>query len=414
MTQDQGPVMEAPRADLSELTIDRHAGMRRRGALRRPRVRLFIAIAVTALGLATWAWRQHAPLPVKTAIVSSFSPSQGLTILNATGYVVAQRKASVASKASGRLEWLGVLEGSRVSAGEVIARLESRDAMATRDQAAANVQLAEANLDQGRAELLEAQRSFSRYDALVAKNFVSMSAYDNAVGRLSKARAAVAGYRAAIAVAKAYLRVTEVALDQTNIRAPFNGVVLTRNANVGDTITPFSQAGDTKGAVVTIADIDTLEVEVDVSETSSLDVQVGQPVDIQIEAIPGRHFKGVVNRLVPAVDRAKASTLVKVRFLERDPRMLSDMSAKVAFLKRALGVTEQRTFLAVPAAAIFDSEGHKQVFVIADGKAQLRNVTLGATAGDKVEVRSLAAGTRVVVRPPDLLRNGRSVSEGTK
>ena len=94
--------------------------------------------------------------------------------------------------------------------------------------------------------------------------------------------------------------------------------------------------------------------------------------------------------------------------------MLSDMSAKVAFLKRALGVTEQRTFLAVPAAAIFDSEGHKQVFVIADGKAQLRNVTLGATAGDKVEVRSLAAGTRVVVGPPDLLRNGRSVSEDTK
>ena len=117
---------------------------------------------------------------------------------------------------------------------------------------------------------------------------------------------------------------------------------------------------------------------------------------------------------MPAVDRAKASTLVKVRFLERDPRMLSGMSAKVGFLKRPLGVTEQRTFLAVPAASILDSEGRKQVFVIADGKAQLRNVTLGATAGDKVEVRSLAAGTRVIVRPPNLLRNGRSVSEGAK
>jgi RND family efflux transporter MFP subunit len=377
-------------------------------------MRILLLAALGGIGVAAWGWYQHAPVAVETAVVSTVYPSQALTVLNATGYVVAQRKASVASKATGRLEWLGVLEGSDVRAGEVIARLENLDTQAMRDLAAANVQVAEANLDQGKADLLEAELAFSRSKALDQKKLVSAQAHDSAVARLAKAQAALAGYKAAVSVAKANLRVSEVALGQTVIRAPFDGVVLTRNANVGDTITPFSQAVDTKGAVVTIADMNTLEVEVDVAEASYLSIHVGQPVEIQLEAIPGQRFDGIVNRMVPTVDRAKASTLVKIRFVKRDPRILPDMSARAAFLERELTDAERKPVLAVPAAAVFEAGGKKQVYVIEEGEARLRAVETGEALGGQIEVRGLSAGTRVIVQPPENLTDGRAVKQEPK
>ena len=373
---------------------------------------MLAGLAGIALGL--WLWREQVQLTVETAVVSNVYPSQALTLLNATGYVVAQRKASVASKATGRLEWLGVLEGSKVRAGDVIARLESRDSLAMRDQAAANVQVAEANVGQGRAELAEAELAFKRSEDLISKKMISESAHDTAVSRLAKARAGLTGYQAAVAVARANLRVSEVAHDQTHIRAPFDGVVLTRNANVGDTITPFSQALDTKGAVVTIADMDTLEVEADVAESSLSGIRAGLPVEIQLDALPGQRFEGVVSRTVPTVDRAKASILVKIRFVRRDPRVLPDMSAKVAFLERQVTEAEHKPILAVPLSAVVDAGGGKQIFVIQSGKAHLRPVELGAKVGDLIEVRGLDAGTRVVLRPVEGLMDGRAVKQESK
>jgi RND family efflux transporter MFP subunit len=351
---------------------------------------------------------------VETAVVYSVYPSQALTLLNATGYVVAQRKASVASKATGRLEWLGVLEGSKVHEGEVIARLESSDTQAMRDQAAANVQVAEANLAQGRAELTQAEIAFRRSEALGEKNIISESTRETAEARVAKARAASAGYEASIAAAQANLRVSDVALGQTVIRAPFDGVVLTRHANIGDTITPFSQAVDTKGAVVTIADMDSLEVEADVAESSYLSIRVGQPVEVQLDAIPGERFEGVVNRMVPTVDRAKASFLVKIWFKQRDSRMLPEMSAKAAFLEREVAESERKPVLAVPMAAVVEVDGRQHLYIIEDGKARLRSVDLGAKVGDLIEVRDLNAGTRVVIRPPEDLADGRAVRQASK
>jgi RND family efflux transporter MFP subunit len=401
-------------SDLSALAIDRSAGSRRRRQLRRILVRVLLLAMLVGIGVATWVWRRHAQIVVETAVVYSVYPSQALALLNATGYVVAQRKASVASKATGRLEWLGVLEGSKVHEGEVIARLESSDTQAMRDQAAANVQVAEANLAQGRAELTQAEIAFRRSEALGEKNIISDSTRESAEARVAKARAAFAGYEAAIAAAQANLRVSDVAVSQTLIRAPFDGVVLTRHANVGDTITPFSQAIDTKGAVVTIADMDSLEVEADVAESSYLSIHVGQPVEIQLDAIPGERFEGVVSRMVPTVDRAKASTLVKIRFVQRDSRMLPDMSAKVAFLEREVAESERKPVLAAPMAAVFEVDGRQHVYVVEDGKARLRPVDLGAKVGDQIEVRDLNAGTRVVIRPLEDLVDGHAVKQATK
>jgi RND family efflux transporter MFP subunit len=401
-------------SDLSALTIDRSAGSRRRRQLHRILVRVLLLAMLVGIGVATWLWRRHTQVVVETAVVYSVYPSQALTLLNATGYVVAQRKASVASKATGRLEWLGVLEGSKVHAGEVIARLESSDTQAMRDQAAANVQVAEANLAQGRAELTQAEIAFRRSEALGEKNIISESTRETAEARVAKARAASAGYEAGIAAAQANLRVSDVALGQTVIRAPFDGVVLTRHANIGDTITPFSQAVDTKGAVVTIADMDSLEVEADVAESSYLSIRVGQPVEVQLDAIPGERFEGVVNRMVPTVDRAKASFLVKIWFRQRDSRMLPEMSAKAAFLEREVAESERKPVLAVPMAAVVEVDGRQHLYIIEDGKARLRSVDLGAKVGDLIEVRDLNAGTRVVIRPPEDLADGRAVRQASK
>lgn len=401
-------------ADLSGLVIDRGSASRRKGRMRRIMFRLVVLSVIGGVGYAAWMWYKAAPLAVETAAVSSAYPSQALTLLNATGYVIPQRKASVASKATGRLEWLGVLEGSKVRAGEVIARLENRDTQAMRDVAAANVQVAEANRGQAKAELAEAELVFRRAQSLAAKQLVSDSDLDSVVARLGKAQAALAGYEAAIAVANANLRAAEVSLDQTLIRAPFDGVVLTRNANVGDTITPFSQAVDTKGAVVTIADMNTLEVEADVAESSYLSVKAGQPVEIQLDAIPGERFEGVVSRMVPTVDRAKASTLVKISLVRQDPRILPDMSARVAFLQREVTEAERQPVLTIPAAAVVEGGGRQQVYVVEDGKARLQPVELGEKIADQIAVRGLVAGTRVVVRPPEGLLSGQPVKEESK
>jgi RND family efflux transporter MFP subunit len=391
-------------ADLSTLGIDRTPSARPRRHRRRWAWAI-AAISVIAAAAAASA-KYSGPVAVETAPVTTAYLSQAMTTLTATGYVVAQRKAAVASKATGRLEWLGVVEGSKVKRGELIARLESRDVAAAREQAAAGLEVAQANLAQGMVELADAERNFKRSQQLSAQKFISEAAHDGAVARYNKAQASTRSLNASVAVARANLKAADVALDQTAIRAPFYGVVLTKHANVGDNITPFSNAIDTKGAVVTIADMGTLEVEVDVSESSLGQARVGQYVEIQLDAVPDRRFLGVVNRIVPTVDRAKATVLVKVKFLERDERVLPDMSAKVAFLGREPSAAERKLLTVAPATAVVQRHGGKFVYVLSDGRARETAIATGRAVGDLLEVRGVAVGERVVLRPLDRIADG--------
>ncbi len=387
--------------DLSRLRIERGAGALSAAVSRRRRRRIVWGAAGVALaGAAALVLTARAPVAVETTTVVTAYPSQAYTVLNATGYVVAQRKAAVASKATGRLEWLGVREGSRVKEGEVLARLESRDVAAQLEQAAANIKVAQANFEQGRAELTEAARARERSAELLAKNFVAPAAHDTAVARYDKAAAAIAGFKAAIAVAQAGYRVAQVALEQTLIRAPFDGVVLTKNANVGDVITPFSSAVGSQAAVVTMADMSTLEVEADVAEASVGKVRLEQPCEIQFDALPDARFRGLVNRMVPTVDRAKATVTVKVRFVDRDARVLPEMSAKVGFLTRELepGLRTPRT--AVQAQAIVERDGGRVAYVVRDDRAHAVPVDTGERIGELVEiVKGVQAGDKVVAAP---------------
>jgi RND family efflux transporter MFP subunit len=413
-------------ASLNKLAIDRGAPLRRR----RPwwkRWWVWLAAVVVVAGATVGALQRARPLAVEIGTVVAAYPSQSIAVLNATGRVVAARRASVSSKATGRLEWLGVQEGQRVKEGEVIARLENRDVAASREQAAAGVEAARANLVQGEAELADAEAALKRAQELAAKNFVSASAVDAAQARYRKARAAIESLRANVRVAEANLRAATVAFEQTLIRAPFTGIVLTKSANVGDIVTPFSSAAGTTGAVVTMADMSTLEVEADVSESSIAKIALDQPAEIQLDAFADLRLAGSVSRIVPTVDRSKATLLVKVRFDETDARVLPDMSAKIAFLSRKLAPDERKPVPAVRPEAIVKRDGKDYVYVVAGsgeavkgneaGKGEdkgaavrLTPVAVAGKVGDLIRIEGLAPGARVVIAPPERLADGQAVT----
>jgi HlyD family secretion protein len=403
---------------LSQLLIERDpsaATLRRR----RPWWRngwIWLAAALMLVALA-WALSQRGrPVAVELGTVAAAYPSQAIAVLSATGHVAAATHASVSSKGTGRLEWLGVQEGQRVVKGTVIARLERRDVEAQREQAAASVEAAKANLAQGEAELTDADLALKRARDLAQRNFISSSEVDSAVARHDKASAAIASLRAQIGVAQANLHAAEVAVEQTLIRAPFTGVVLTKNANVGDILTPFSAASGTTGAVVTMADMSTLEVEADVSESSIAQISAVQPAEIQLDAFPEQRLAGHVSRIVPDVDRSKATLLVKVHFDETDARVLPDMSAKVTFLSRALKRSERTAVAAVRPEAIVTRDGKSFVFVVSPGSADaaahaaMTGVRVGARIGDLVRIEGVPPGTRVVIGAPSDLADGALVA----
>ncbi len=401
--------------DLNQLKIDKTVSAPRRGTAWARRFLLWGGLlAVLAAALYVSGVLRPAVV-VEVATVQQTYPSQGFTLLNASGYVVAQRKASVASKATGRLVWLGVEEGSLVREGDVLARIENADVIATRSQTEANLKNSRTLLEQAQAELHDADLNFRRYRTLLSEGVVSRADFDGVQARYRKARAAVSGARATIAANAAALEAARVAVEFTNIRAPFNAVVLTKNADVGDIVTPFASAANAKAAVVTIADMGSLQVEVDVAESSLEKVRVGQPCEIQLDAFPDLRFRGVVHMVVPTADRSKATVLVKVRFQDFDRRILPEMSAKVSFLSRPVSTTERRPRTTLNPAAVVQRKGRKVVFLVRENRVTEREVRLGARMGDQLEVTAgVKAGDALVLRPPDSLQDGSRVTLAEK
>jgi len=372
-----------------------------------------LAILLAAGG--GWYALQPRVETVQTTPVITAYPSKQFVVLNATGYVVAQRKAAISSKATGRLEWLGVAEGSRVKEGDLIARIDNRDVVAQAQSAEAAVRAARANVRQAEVERQNAQVEFRRNQELVEKNFISRSALDTAKARLDRSEALVASAEANVNATIANARNAQVAVDYTEIRAPFDGVILSKSANVGDLVTPFSSATDSKGAVVSMADMSTLEVEADVSESSLAKVHVGQPAEIVLDALPDVRFRGHISRMVPTVDRAKATVMTKVSFDEIDPRVLPEMSAKVSFLSQEVTPAEQKPLLAVNPDAIVQREGRTVLFVVRDGHAATVPVTPGAKVGDMTSITGdVKTGDKVVAKPAPSLANGALVKTAAR
>ncbi len=373
-----------------------------------------LLIAAVALGIALaylyvgGGWRRGTEVEVSKVVLAY--PSQAYALLNATGYVVPQTKADVASKATGRLEWMGVEEGSRVTQGQIIARLENQDVVATMEQAAANITVAKARSEEAQADLKEASLALKRAQDLLAKKYVSKEDYDAAVARHDKAAAAARRARSEIRAAEANHAGAKVAVAYTLIRAPFDGVVLSKHADIGDIVAPFSSTTESKGSVVSMADLDTLEVEADVSESNIATVAVDQACEAVLDALPRSRFRCVVSRIVPTVDRSKATVLVKVKFVDRDPRILPDMSAKIAFLSQALTRAEQSPRLVAEPEAVVERGGQKRAFVVNGSEVREVAVEVGARLGDRVIIsRGLKEGDKVVLRPPQALVDGAKV-----
>lgn len=400
--------------DISSLKIDKQVQ-----GLRSPRRNRNLAVIITLIAVASALilWRSvFAPVvQVESGVVTLAYPSQEFTLLNASGYVVAQRKAALAAKATGRLEWLGVEEGSRVRNGEVIARLEGRDADSSLRQATAALAAAKAQHEQAKVEYADAERNLQRMRELLAQGVVSRSDYDSAEARRDRGRASLATAAANVRVAEAAREGADVALDYTRIRAPFEGVVLTKNADVGDIVTPLGAAANAKASVVTIADLSSLMVEADVSESNLEKVRTGQPCEILLDALPGSRFRGVVHTVVPTADRTKATVLVKVRFSDNDQRILPEMSAKVAFLQRPVDEGEQKPKTVVPSAAIFARGGASYIYLIKGEKVEEARVTPGDRVGDMQEIISgVKAGEKIALKPLDRLKNGSKIKIGDK
>lgn len=408
------------------LKIDRST----RSAHPRRRIWRWALPALGAVALALWLLRPSVP-EVQTVSAALTPPSLQYQQLTASGYVVAQRRAAVTTKATGRLLELHVREGSRVKSGELLARLDGADvqaqlavAQAGLGQAQALAQQALALQRQAEVELANAQAEAARAKALQKQGFISDQALDTAQRRLDAARAGLAAAqagseqgRSGVAQARAQLGLQQVNAGFTEIRAPFEGVVLAKNANVGDLITPFSNAAGSQGAVLTLADLSTLEVEADVSESNLALVRKGQPVEITLDALPGKRFRGQVASIVPTVDRAKATVMTKVQFEKLDGAILPEMSAKVFFLSQRPSDAEQQPLLTVPAKAL---DGSRVWKLHKDGegeRVQAVAVRPGQKLGDSVAVqpteanpaKALAGGDRLALPPTSGLKDGQRV-----
>jgi RND family efflux transporter MFP subunit len=397
---------------LDRLTIDK--SRQSTSGRKTVRLRVIIVFAVILAALAIGMVLRGRPVTIETTSVSQVYPTQAFTLLNASGYVVAQRKAAVAAKTTGRLEWLGVEEGSLVKSGQVIARLENKDLQAVLQQGEAAVQNSRASLEQVQAERIDAGQSFARQKELLKQGIVSQAEFDSAEARFKRAAAAVKGAEAGVRLSRASLQGATVNLDYSLIRAPFDAVVLTKNADVGDIITPLGAAANAKAAVVTIADLNSLQVEADISESNLAQVRKGQHCEIMLDALPGTRFRGSVYTIVPTADRTKASVMVKVRFVDTDSRILPEMSAKVAFLEHEAGKKDQQPRIAVNPSAIVQSGGREGVYLVKGDAVVFTPVTRGGKLGDLVEVSGVNSGDKIALRPLEKLKNGAKVVTADK
>lgn len=385
----------AEHADLSALRIDRGPGKTRPGRGKKWLRLLWLLVPVLVYVGYRVAIEQVTPaMKVQTATVAMVAGSDAIVELVATGYVVAQVKADVASKATGRLRVLNVEEGDKVPTGDILAELENEDIQASLD-------LARANLNRARADSVAAQLNFTRHEKLHQTGHSSNEAFEAATALYARSVAEVEAMRATV-------RAAEVALENTIIRAPFDGTVLTKHADVGEMVAPFASAASSRGAVVTMADMSSLEVEADVSESNIHKVKPGGPCEIVLDAYPDHAYRGYVKKIVPTADRARATVLTKIAFDAIDDRVLPEMSARVRFLPATgTGAVHPEPVMAVPNAALTMRDGRQVVFTLAGQTAKQTSVRTGRKLGDVTEIVSgLRVGDEVILSPPGGLQSG--------
>ncbi len=391
--------MTTASADLTSLKIQRNSASQGNGrGWPKWAVLVIITIVVAVSLFLSFRHSVEGPGEVEVASATLTSPSQANTVLTASGYVVAQVRAAVASKGTGRLEYLSVEEGDRIKKGQIIARLQDDDVLAALAQAKANLAVA-------RADSADARRTLERTAQLSKSNLASKAELDAADARFLRVIAS-------IRYAEATVTSAEVGVENTRIRAPFDGTVLTKNADVGEVVAPFASSANSRGAVVTMADMHSVQVEADVSESNITRVKPGQPCEIVLDAYPDRRYPGYVHKIVPTADRAKATVMTKVAFRSMDDRVLPEMSAKVMFLSREDDGAKAGAapILTVPLSSVTTRQDRKVVLLVRMGIVTEAPVTAGEVIGDRIVIgEGLAPGDQVVLRPDPSLTTGSKV-----
>lgn len=398
-------------SDLAKLRIDRDSRSEGGGGARLLVVVVVIAILVSAAVAAMVLLRAGGvEVRVVRAELRGGAAGGGLT---ANGYVVARTKASISSKVAGRLARLSVEEGDEVRRGEVIGWLDDAEYTAAIRQAEGNLLNMQAGEIEARARLEQAQRDVERAEALYADSLAALQTVQDARTAAAAANAQVRAAEARVSAARAGLDVARANLDNTRIRAPFDGTVLRKDAEVGEVVAPSVAGGGlTRGAVVTMADMATLEVEVDVNEAYIGEVQEGQPANITLDAYPRDTYPGHVRQVVPTADRQRATVLVRVAFDSTDSRVLPEMAGRVVFRRAAeAAAASAPSRLVVRAEAVRNEGGTDYVYVVSDGRVTRRAIEAGPVSGGEREVRSgLSGGELLVLQPPAGLVDGAQVT----
>jgi HlyD family secretion protein len=403
--------MSSSKPSLDDLKIERRPPSRSGGSS------WLIALAVLILLLVGgffW-WRSQAgTIEVQTAVAQDVSGGSGEhTVLNASGYVTARRQATASSKVTGKVVEVLIEEGMKVKEGQVLAKLDDTNAKASLAVADAQLESAKASLEETRAQLKQAEQEYQRVIELAKRQVSSPSDLDRAESDAKMLEARLARQQVDVTVAERTVTTWKQQLDDLTIRAPFDGVVTTKDSQPGEMISPVSAGGGfTRTGIGTIVDMSSLEIEIDVNESYINRVETGQPVEATLDAYPDWKIPCKVIAIIPTADRQKSTVKVRVGFDKLDPRILPEMSAKVAFQEKAAGTSASARLAVVPKGAVQNDNGNDIVFVVKDGRAERRAITVAGVMNDEASVSAgLSGGEKVVVNPPQELKDGAKVKE---
>ena len=400
--------MSPPKSPLDDLRIERGAGQK-------PQSRLWLVVAAVVvlalIGAALWWHSKAGAIEVQTALARDSSSGGDRTVLNASGYVTARREATVSSKVTGKVTEVLIEEGMKVKADQVLARLDDSNVRASLKVAEAQLASAKAALEETRAQLKQASQEFQRVTELAKQHIASQSDLDLAESNAKSLQAHLAQQELDVTVAERQVAAWQQQMDDMTIRAPFDGVITTKDAQPGEMISPVSAGGGyTRTGIGTIVDMSSLEIEIDVNESYINRVEPGQAVEATLDAWPNWKIPCKVIAIIPTADRQKSTVKVRVGFDQLDPRILPEMSVKVAF-REAGGATETRTVL-IPKTAVQSQDGRDVVFIVQNGRAERRAVTVTDAQGDDAVLSAgVSAGEKVVVNAPAELKDGVAVKE---
>src|SRR5713226_4651719 len=361
---------------------------------------------------AAYAFRSQRPM-VEVATAAKPDPGGWQTLLNASGYVTPRRRATIAAKITGRVTGVYFDEGTHVREGQLLSTLDDSDAKRALDSAKADRDSAQAAIADFQVQLRNAEIILGRAEKLQKAGVQTQEALDNASTAADSLKAKIDLAKKQVVGAEARISVAQQAVDNCTIRAPFEGIVVSKDAQVGEMVSPISAGGGfTRTGIATIVDMNSNEIEVDVNETYIARVEPGQPVTAILDAYPDWEIPSRVRTIIPSADRQKATVKVRISFVKLDPRILPDMGIKVTFLGREVETKkgELAPSALVPKDAVREENGKKIVFLLKNDHVERRAVTTGGMRGDVAEILAgLAAGDTVVVKGPENLRDGQAV-----